>query len=132
MNSLHSHDELSTEKLTPAMKLEDHMSETITRADCPCCHREIALRPQSGTFRTHGPVDARCPHSWRRPDEPLLADQLRHCWRIGDALAASRLTGIHYPAPTVPLELGADDYLAFVVADARAFIGHIARLSHSS
>jgi hypothetical protein len=98
------------------------MSATTTRATCPCCHRVIALRPQSGSFRTHGPVGARCPHSWRRPDEPLLADQLRRCWRIGDAAAASHLIGIPYPAPAIPQELDADDYLAFIVADARAFI----------
>lgn len=110
------------------------MSQTIARASCPGCHREIALRPSSGTFRTHGPIGDRCPGSWRTPydevvqhNQPPLTDRLRRCWQIGDAFAASQLTGIVYRTPAIPAGLDLDQELAFVIADARTFVTDVYR-----
>lgn len=108
------------------------MSQTITRTECPGCGREIALRPESGTFRTHGPIGDRCPGSWRTPhDEPAPRDPdtselLRRYWRIGDAFAASKLTGIPYPAPEIPEGLSLDLELAYLINHAREFIAQVA------
>lgn len=110
------------------------MSQTITRATCPGCHRDIALRPSSGTFRTHGPIGDRCPGSWRTPCEEAVprrplptTDCLRRYWQIGDALAASKLTDIPYRTPAIPEGLDVDQELAFIVADARSYITYVHR-----
>jgi hypothetical protein len=52
---------------------------------------------------------------------------LRHCWRIGDALAASNYSGIPYPAPRMPKGLAPDAELAILVYDARMFITYVHR-----
>ncbi len=96
---------------------------------CPVCHKQVSIKT-NGEMYAHGPRKS-CPGPTRyvagEPmDSPEFAAKLRRLWRIGDALAASQLTGIPYPAPAIPEDLGADDYLAFVVADAREFIAGVA------
>jgi hypothetical protein len=56
-----------------------------------------------------------------------VAPYLRHCWRIGDALAASNYSGIPYPAPRMPKGLSLEAELAILVYDARSFITYVYR-----
>lgn len=94
---------------------------------CPLCGKYVTLRPNGKMYR-HGPQNS-CPgaadYVVERSDSPRAREvigTLRRLWHIGDAFAASRLTGIPYPAPAIPEGMSVDGELAFIVADARAFI----------
>jgi hypothetical protein len=52
---------------------------------------------------------------------------LRHCWRIGDALAASNYSGIPYKTPDMPQGLSVEAELAILVYDAGMFITYVHR-----
>lgn len=100
-------------------------------ACCPLCGRYVSLMPD-GKMHRHGQQN-RCPgaanYVVQRSDSPRAREvmgELARLWRIGDGLAASRLTGIPYPVPVFPEYVDEDDELAFIVADARAFIVDVA------
>jgi hypothetical protein len=113
------------------------MSATTYRyprtAECPECHRPVAINRATGIFRPHGPRNSPCPasrttsHGIRRSNNQPTPEQqsaLRNCHRIGDVVPVADWLGV--PLPTYVLMPGTRDHLEremiWLVAQNRQFI----------
>lgn len=107
------------------------MSRPRGSRQCPVCSKYVSLKAD-GKFYRHGPRNScrgATDYVVVSSDSPRgreAVSELQRLWRIGDALAASDLTGIPYPDPVVPESMDVDTELAFLIDDARAFISDIA------
>lgn len=118
------------------------MSHTTTsvfpRTTCAVCGKDVAVDPVKGIYSQHGPRDRRCPASrlteeqaraFRPEGTPQLQCQyvgfLKRHWQIGDAKPVAKWLGLTYVPTTAPTGLDAEQYLAFLVADARDWINRV-------